>query len=100
MIRLINWKNYIFIYIHSYTYDLTNTLQHNLADIEDTNEKSSKYFGFRNKPCTKFQWNEFFLKKISKKLSYQWMTYLIHGYLAQSSLNIFGCNLLITLISR
>lgn len=35
--------------MYSYTYDLTNTLQHNLADIEDIDERNSKYYGFKNK---------------------------------------------------
>jgi hypothetical protein len=45
-------------------------------------------------------WNEFFLKPVLKRLNYQWVVRLVHGFLAQSSLNIYGCNLLVTLISR
>ena len=45
-------------------------------------------------------WNEFFLKPMSKRLNYQWIVHLVHGFLAQSSLNVYGCNLLVTLISR
>ncbi len=40
-------------------------------------------------------WNEFFLKPVLKRLNYQWVVRLVHGFLAQSSLNIYGCNLLV-----
>ena len=48
-------KNIIKLKI-SYTYDLTNTLQFNLAEMktqENSNEGMQKIYGFRNKPCNK-----------------------------------------------
>lgn len=90
-----------FIYqyiIFSYSYDLTNTLQHNQTEIRQTEVQSNalnqdpstvKLMGARTKPCSKFLWNEFLLKPIIKKISSQWVVNLIHGYLAQS--NILFC---------
>lgn len=88
-------------FYYSYTYDLTNTLQQNLTSIKRTNDSSDeKTYGVYNKPCSKFLWNEFLLKQFSEKISYCWKLNLVHGYLSQSSLNIYGCNLLVTLIAR
>ncbi|CAF0829465.1 unnamed protein product [Brachionus calyciflorus] len=95
-------------FYYSFTYDLTNTLQHNFAFIKQTENTSStnptsnsvKLIGGKNKPCSKFLWNEFLLQPILKKISYQWVVYLIHGYLSQSSINIYGCTVFVTLIAR
>lgn len=69
---------------------MTNTLQQNLTEIKkqpnENGENSSKIYGCRSRPCTKYLWNEYFLKPISKKLSYHWIIHLIHGYLAQSNI--------------
>jgi phosphatidylinositol 3,5-bisphosphate 5-phosphatase len=91
----------------SYSYDLTNTLQQNLVfNINLLNkvkreeeEKEREKVGFRQRPCTKFLWNEFLMKPI-EKITYRWKINLIHGYLSQSSLNIFGCSVFVTLIGR
>lgn len=100
MFQTIDFKQNFY---YSYTYDLTNTLQFNLVRMqtrESSDENLQKIYGFRNKPCYKFMWNEFFLKPVLKRLNYQWVVRLVHGFLAQSSLNIYGCNLLVTIISR
>ena len=92
-------------FYYSYTYDLTNTLQYNQAEIKQDYLNSNgsdniKNIGVRNKPCKKFCWNEYLLRPIMKKISYRWVVYLIHGYLSQSSLNIFGCSVFVTMIAR
>lgn len=72
----------------SYTYDLTHTMQHNFTNIRDgqKNLEASKILGVKNSPSSKFMWNEFLLKPVIKKISYPWIVYLIHGYLAQSNI--------------
>jgi hypothetical protein len=91
-------------FYYSYSYDLTNTLQYNLSEVkqnENTNETAAvKVIGVKPKPCSKFIWNEFLLKPISKKINHQWLVNLVHGYLNQSSVNIFGCTVYVTLIAR
>ncbi len=80
---------------------MTNTFQQNLTEVKKMNEAvDDKIYGLINKPCAKFLWNEFLMKPVTPKLSYPWRINLIHGFLGQSSLNIYGCNILVTLIAR
>lgn len=96
-----NSVNLLIVPLSSYTYDLTNTFQQNLTEVKRMNEAvDDKVYGSVNKPCIKFLWNEFLMKPVSPKLSYPWRINLIHGFLSQSSLNIYGCNILVTLIAR
>ena len=95
--RQVNFKNWSLLYIlhyfafiFSYTYDLTNTLQfNNQTDLKQQivagESIGDTVHGFRNKPCSKFLWNEYLLKPI-QKLNYQWLVYLVHGYLSQSNI--------------
>jgi len=77
--------------MHSYTYDLTNTLQYHMMDLKQMNssENLEKNYGIKSKPCSKFFWNEFLLKDVRKKLSYPWFINLIHGEFFFKS--IVGC---------
>lgn len=55
-----------------------------LKQISTGSEIADKMYGVRSKPCSKFFWNEFLLRDVSKKLSYPWIINLIHGaYLKQ-----------------
>ncbi|SMN19491.1 similar to Saccharomyces cerevisiae YNL325C FIG4 Phosphatidylinositol 3,5-bisphosphate (PtdIns[3,5]P) phosphatase [Maudiozyma saulgeensis] len=88
----------------SYTYDITNTLQTNIlreklkavnrndivipSDIHDFNEM--------------YIWNIFLLKPIFSCIEtvYDWFQCVIHGFIDQISISLFGKNLYITLIAR
>ena len=95
-------------FYYSYTYDLTHTLQYNLSEthLEKGDEDSfnledeTTCIGYVNKPEVKYIWNDYLLKPLRGKANYYWILNIIHGYLAQSSLNIYGCSVYITLISR
>ena len=91
-------------FYYSYSYDLTNTLQHNYMAMDlDSNTKrkqSNAIYGLRAKPCMKYVWNQYLLRPTNNKLSYHWLVYIVHGFLSQSSINIFGSSVFITLISR
>lgn len=91
-------------FYYSYSYDLTHTLQFNLTEMstknyDDTIEDDS-IIGYLNKPYLKFVWNDFLLKPLRNRVNYQWILNLVHGFLSQSSLNVFGCSIFVTLICR
>lgn len=84
-------------FYYSFTYDLTNTLQNNQSEIRhfensltSMTTESNKIIGVKNKASLKFVWNEFLLRPCLKNnnnsISYQWVVYLIHGFLAQSNI--------------
>ena len=43
------------------------------------------YVGVRVPPCKKFVWNEYLLKNVVDVLQYDWLLYIIHGFVGQSS---------------
>lgn len=89
----------------SYSYDLTRTLQYNLADPKFVGEnvdieseeplnwngsEEDRTFAFRSISRKKFVWNEFLLQPMQKKVLHKdWMLELIHGFINQSSISIF-----------
>jgi hypothetical protein len=73
----------------SYTYDLANTLQHNMMDSEHEDHKSM------------FEWNSFLLKPLFEQVSDRmWMLPIIHGYFAQTQISVFGKLVNIVLVGR
>lgn len=99
----------------SYSYDLTRTLQYNLAvpkfvgetvNIEEEEPlnwdcSEDRTFAFRSISRKKFVWNEFLLKPMQKKVLHKdWMLELIHGFVNQSSISIFGLQVSVCLIAR
>ena len=93
-------------FYYSYTYDLTHTLQFNLSEIRVQEpsrlniDHETTCIGVVNKPESKFLWNDYLLKPLRGKVNHFWILNIIHGFLSQSSLNIYGCSIYITLISR
>lgn len=105
----------------SYSYDLTRTLQHNLsaprfigkADIEideplpDWNEYGNRgnskeriEYAFRSVPRKRFFWNAFLLKPMAPVLNRDWLLGVIHGFVSQSNVSIFGRSVHVCLIAR
>lgn len=56
--------------------------------------------GLVTKPCRKFTWNWHLLKPTLKNLPAEWKLSIIHGYLAQSNISLYGKPIYITLIAR
>lgn len=102
----------------SYSYDLTRSLQHNLSepkfvgenvditteeplDWNCENDKEERMYAYRSTSRKKFVWNEFLLKPMQKKVLYKdWMLELVHGFINQSSISIFGLPIYVCLIAR
>ncbi|XP_041988138.1 polyphosphoinositide phosphatase [Aricia agestis] len=65
------------------------------------NYQSSKLeFGIRTVPEWRFVWNSHLLSAVHSQLHPDWILYIIHGFIEQSNLNIFGRPVYLTLIAR
>lgn len=89
-------KNFYF----SYTYNITRTLQHNI-----TQERLSVAEGY-HKPLRDhndmFVWNTHLLNPARKALDnlYDWCVPVMHGFIDQAALNVFGRTIYITIVGR
>ncbi|CAG4985838.1 unnamed protein product [Colias eurytheme] len=57
-------------------------------------------FGVRAVPEWRFVWNSHLLSVVHSQLHPDWILYIIHGFIEQSNLNIFGRPIYLTLIAR
>lgn len=80
----------------SNTYDITHTLQYNLTAKHD---KGDQFLGQFNEM---FVWNHYLLKNAFASLRghSKWCVPIIHGFIDQAKLSIFGKSVFITLIAR
>lgn len=106
--------------INSYSYDLTRTLQYNQsppkfvgsgADIEhdqplpdwhakNTDPRETIEYAFRSSSRKRFVWNAFLLRPMECVMQRDWMLEVIHGFISQSNVNIFGRPVYVCLIAR
>lgn len=110
----------------SYSYELSHTLQYNLAnpkriiptatndelayslptfgnssmESESQESHSMQNYGVRLKPNRKFIWNTFLLKEVENDLHPDWLLYIMHGFVTQSNMNIYGRSIYMTLVAR
>ncbi|CAH0714270.1 unnamed protein product, partial [Brenthis ino] len=64
------------------------------------NQNSKLEFGVRTVPEWRFVWNSHLLSVVHSQLHPDWILYIIHGFIEQSNLNIFGRPIYLTLIAR
>ncbi|KAI1001542.1 Polyphosphoinositide phosphatase [Podosphaera aphanis] len=85
----------------SYSYDITHTLQHNIISQREFIAQG-KPFSHNHNYNSMFVWNKYLLKPGVETLknTYDWCLPVIHGYIDQAALNIFGRTVFITLIAR
>ena len=97
----------------SYSYDLTNTLQHNLAQpkflikpsgekvsINDLNiDHSDQNISYVSKFQSKFVWNEYLMRGM-EDINPEWILPIVHGFVDQSNVSIYGQPVYVTLIAR
>ncbi|KAJ2949841.1 hypothetical protein O0L34_g11156 [Tuta absoluta] len=57
-------------------------------------------FGVRTVPEWRFVWNSHLLSAVHSHLHPDWILYIVHGFIEQSNLNIFGRPVYLTLIAR
>lgn len=88
-------------FYYSYSYDVTHTLQHNImreraamaqGDVPQTDGELNPMF----------VWNNYLLKPIASaiKRPFDWCHPIIHGYIDQAALSIYGRTAYITVIAR
>ncbi|XP_012147463.1 polyphosphoinositide phosphatase FIG4 isoform X2 [Megachile rotundata] len=67
-----------------------------------TNSNIEKYvdYGVRSNPNRRFVWNSHLLKPVEKDLHRDWILYIIHGFIGQSNVSIFGRSMYVTIIAR
>ncbi|XP_058447732.1 polyphosphoinositide phosphatase [Malaya genurostris] len=100
----------------SYSYDLTRSLQYNVSTpkfvgvqckIEQdepiewknvTGEKST--YAFRGVSRDRFVWNAYLLKPMECIMHKDWKLEVIHGFVSESSISIFGRPIYVCLIAR
>merc|ERR1719397_2459376 len=93
----------------SYSYDLTNTLQHNLAEpkflVNSSGEKTSLDELAGDDHCyipkfqSKFVWNEHLMSGM-ENINPEWKLPIVHGFVDQSNVSIYGQPVYVTLIAR
>ncbi|KAH7327836.1 SacI homology domain-containing protein [Stachybotrys elegans] len=88
-------------FYYSYSYDVTRTLQHNISRERDALSKgmlpaSGEDFN------EMFVWNDYLLQPAALALRdpYDWCCPIIHGYIDQAALSIYGRTAHITVIAR
>ncbi|XP_070567874.1 polyphosphoinositide phosphatase-like isoform X2 [Ptychodera flava] len=90
----------------SYSYDLTHSLQHNFTKPNDLDEAKlsgnvdQSKIGIHSHPNYKYAWNSHLLKGFENVVQSEWILYVIHGFMGQSNICIFGKSIYLTLIAR
>ena len=88
-------------FYYSYSYDITRTLQHNI-----TRERNALVDGYLSSADDDFNpmfvWNSHLLKPVANTLNtpYDWCRPIIHGYIDQAAVSIYGRTAHITIIAR
>ncbi|KAI9745577.1 MAG: phosphatidylinositol-3,5-bisphosphate 5-phosphatase [Claussenomyces sp. TS43310] len=88
-------------FYYSYSYDITRTLQHN---IMKEREACAKNIPYPHPPDynAMFVWNNYLLQPAMNTLknTFDWCLPIIHGYVDQAALSIYGRTVHITIIAR
>ncbi|KAK8867716.1 Polyphosphoinositide phosphatase [Apiospora arundinis] len=88
-------------FYYSYSYDITRTLQHNIS-----RERTALANGLPGTTCDDFNsmfvWNSHLLQPAAEALHepFDWCRPIIHGYIDQAALSIYGRSAYITIIAR
>lgn len=88
-------------FYYSYSYDITRTLQHNITK-ERTALNNGQPCSVDDDPNTMFVWNSHLLQPAVDALKdpFDWCRPIIHGYVDQASVSIYGRTAFITIIAR
>ncbi|XP_056015815.1 polyphosphoinositide phosphatase-like isoform X2 [Ostrea edulis] len=90
----------------SYSYDLTHRLQYNMTPTlspevpQHGPSPSTTVYGVRTKPTEKYVWNSYLLQKYREVVHPDWLLFLIHGFVDQKNISVYGKSLYLTLIAR
>lgn len=106
----------------SYSYNLSRTLQYNMAPPrfiepdgvanttsrqnvdgivwESMEAKSRMDFSVRGTSRKRFIWNEFLIQPVKGKIHPDWLLEITHGFVSQSHISIFGRPIYVCLVAR
>lgn len=86
----------------SYTYDLTNTLQTNLLRLRQYDKGHRDPDNHKTSLNVRFVWNGRLLRPVNETdiATYEWFQPIVHGFIDQASISIYGRRLFITIIAR
>lgn len=70
------------------------------GEIQEKANKVGQTLGVKAHPNYKFVWNSFLLKPVESVFHPDWIIYVVHGFIGQSNISIFGKSLYLTLIAR
>ncbi|KAJ8315856.1 hypothetical protein KUTeg_008006, partial [Tegillarca granosa] len=87
----------------NYSYDLTHTLQYHMAPSSISTQSTlneDKTYGVKFRPASKYVWNKFLLKLYEKLVIQDWVINIIHGFIDQKNICVFGKPVFLTLIAR
>ncbi|KAH9498506.1 phosphatidylinositol-3,5-bisphosphate 5-phosphatase [Bulinus truncatus] len=56
--------------------------------------------GIKNTPCRKYVWNNHLLKGFEGQVHSDWILYIVHGFIGQSNICVFGKSFYLTLVGR
>ncbi|KAI1168658.1 SacI homology domain-containing protein [Nemania serpens] len=88
-------------FYYSYSYDITRTLQHNIRREREALARGLLGVAHRD-DNNMFVWNSHLLRPASDSLSNQfdWCRPIIHGYIDQAAISVYGRTAHITIIAR
>lgn len=98
----------------SYSYDVTHTLQYNMAPFKESKvdgdeghvcwekkvnfKESDEKYVRRTRPNVRFVWNEYLMRGVD--LHPEWQIHLVHGFISQANIAVYGLPIHLTLIAR
>lgn len=75
-------------------------LSYSFCFLIRSQSRQSLEFGVRTVPEWRFVWNSHLLSPVHSQLHPDWILYIVHGFIEQSNLNIFGRPVYVTLVAR
>uniref|UniRef100_A0A8D8PM46 Polyphosphoinositide phosphatase n=1 Tax=Cacopsylla melanoneura TaxID=428564 RepID=A0A8D8PM46_9HEMI len=61
---------------------------------------TSVLYGVRTQPNRRFVWNSHLLSSVEQDLHPDWLLFIMHGFVGQSNVSIFGRSVYVTLVAR
>uniref|UniRef100_A0A1B6BYX7 SAC domain-containing protein n=1 Tax=Clastoptera arizonana TaxID=38151 RepID=A0A1B6BYX7_9HEMI len=58
------------------------------------------HYAVRSEPNERFVWNSYLLSKVKKTIHPDWILNVMHGFISQSNVSVFGRSIYLTLIAR
>lgn len=85
----------------SYSYDITRTLQHNIVRQREALSKGLAHPD-NHDYNDMFAWNHYLLgpAKVHMRNTYDWCMPIVHGYVDQSAISVYGRIIYVTVIAR